>query len=93
MSLPTIIFVHGAWHFGGYFDKVRKILELKGYRTVALEMPAVGRSPPVTSLTEDIETVRTAILKELDAGHDVVVNAHSRWRLPIDLLSNHANVR
>ena len=79
MVLPTIIFVHGAWHFGGYFDKVQAILESKGYKCVVLEMPAVGRSPPVKSLDEDIETVRTAVLKELEAGNDVQINSHSEY--------------
>jgi hypothetical protein len=80
MALPTIVFVHGAWHWPGFFDKVKKILESKGYRTVALALPSVGRTPPVTSFDEDISVVRTAVLKELDAGNDVVVNAHSRCR-------------
>lgn len=79
MSLPTIVFVHGAWHSSASFDKVRKIIEPKGYRTVAVEMPSIGRSPPVTSLTEDIETIRNAVLAELNAGHDVVLNSHSEY--------------
>lgn len=77
MALPTIVFVHGAWHQPPFFDKVKRILNSKGYRTVALALPSVGRNPPVTSFDEDIAVVREAVLKELDSGNDVVVNAHS----------------
>ena len=79
MSCPTIIFVHGAWHYPECFDKVKDILEPNGYRCVAVAMPSVGRTPPVTSLDEDIAAVRAAVVKELDEGRDVVVNAHSTY--------------
>lgn len=78
MTLPTIIFVHGAWHEPSFFDKVRALLANKGYRTVAPQLPSVGRYPPVESIDPDIETVRAVVLKELDAGRDVVMNAHSK---------------
>jgi len=79
MALPTIVFVHGAWHWPGFFTKVKNILETKGYRTIVLALPSVGRTPPVSSLNEDIFMVRTAVLKELDAGYNVVINAHSKY--------------
>ena len=42
-----------------------------------MPLPSVGSSPPVKSLDEDIDVVRTAVIRELDAGRDVMVNAHS----------------
>lgn len=78
MALPTIVFVHGAWHWPGFFDKVKRILERRGYKTVVLSMPSVGRTSPVTSMEEDIAVIRTAVTMELDAGNDVVINAHSK---------------
>lgn len=81
MSLPTIIFVHGAWHWPGFFDKVKRILESKGYKTVTLSMPSVGREPPVTSMEEDIAVIRTAVMKELDGGNNVVINGHSMYEM------------
>jgi len=77
MSRPVMIFTHGAWHSPEYFDLVISILEPLGYKCVTVSMPSVGRVPPVTSLQEDIEVVRNAVLKELDGGHDVIVNVHS----------------
>ena len=78
ITKPTIIFVHGAWHSVQFFEKVIPILEPLGYRCVTVPLPSVGSSPPVKSLNEDIEAVRGAVLKELDAGRDVVINAHSK---------------
>ena len=47
-------------------------------------MPAVGRQTPVTSLEEDIEAVRTTVMKELDANKDVIIHAHSWAGLPVN---------
>lgn len=47
-------------------------------------MPGVGGSPPVTSLDEDTEAVREAVLKELEDGRDVVVHAHSWAGVPVN---------
>jgi hypothetical protein len=46
-------------------------------------MPSVGRSPAVTSLDEDIAEIRGAVLKELDAGRDVMMHAHSWAGVPV----------
>lgn len=74
---PTIIFCHGAWHSVQFFEKVIPILEPLGYKCIAVPLPSVGSSPPVTSLDQDIEAIRTAVMKELDADCDVMINAHS----------------
>jgi pimeloyl-ACP methyl ester carboxylesterase len=81
---PTIVFVHGAWHGPEWFDATISFLEPLGYKCVTVAMPAVGRKNPVTSLDEDIKAVRTAVMKELDAGQDVIVNAHSWGGLPVN---------
>jgi hypothetical protein len=59
------------------FRQVIRIIELLGYRCVTVSMPSIGSTPPVTSLDEDIATVRAAVIKELGTGQDVIVNAHS----------------
>lgn len=40
-------------------------------------MPAVHQDPRVTSLDEDISTIRSVIEKEFELGNDVAVHAHS----------------
>jgi len=78
----VIIFCHGAWHDVKFFDKVIALLEPLGYKCVTVPMPSVGRSKPVENLDEDIDAVRKAVLKELDAGQNVMVNAHSMYFCP-----------
>jgi pimeloyl-ACP methyl ester carboxylesterase len=81
---PSIVFVHGAWHSPEWFDATISILEPLGYKCVTVAMPAVGREVPVTSLDEDIEAVRATVMKELDAGQDVIINAHSWAGIPVN---------
>jgi len=83
MVYPTIVFAHGAWHNAGFFHKVIGILEPLGYRCVTVSLPsASGRVPPTSSLDEDIAAIRDVVLRELDSGHDVLVNAHSWGAIP-----------
>jgi pimeloyl-ACP methyl ester carboxylesterase len=82
MSKPTIIFVHGAWHNSEYFSKIIALLEPLGYRCITVDLPAVHSAPPVTSLTEDIETIRAAVEKQVELGHEVMIHAHSWGGIP-----------
>ncbi|CZT01534.1 uncharacterized protein RCO7_02122 [Rhynchosporium graminicola] len=82
MSKPSIVFCHGAWHGPRFFDKVIAILEPLGYRCVTFSFPGTGNVPAVESLDEDIAAVRAVVLKEIDAGFDVVVSPHSWGGVP-----------
>ncbi|KAH8602799.1 Alpha/beta hydrolase fold-1 [Bisporella sp. PMI_857] len=84
MSFPTMIFVHGAWHSEEYYDRVIGILEPLGYRCITVGMPSVGHSPPVKTLDDDIAAIRSVVIKELDNGKPVVVNAHSWGGIPVN---------
>ena len=84
ITLPTIVFVPGAWHSPEFFGAVISILEPLGYQCVTVSMPGVGRIPPVDNLDEDIAAVRTTVIKELDAGHDVIIHAHSWAGIPVN---------
>jgi pimeloyl-ACP methyl ester carboxylesterase len=77
-----MLIVPTQWHSPAYYDRVISILDPLGYKCVKVSMPSVGRDTPVASLDEDILAVREAVLKELDAGQDVVVNAHSWGGIP-----------
>jgi hypothetical protein len=81
-TLPTIVFVPGACHTPEFFGPVISILEPLGYKCVTVSMPAVGKTKPVDSLDEDIAAIRTVVLKELDAGLDVIMNVHSWGGIP-----------
>ncbi|OWY50355.1 alpha/beta-hydrolase [Alternaria alternata] len=83
MTKPVFLFFPGAWHSTNFFDKVVGRLEHLGYQCVAIQLPSVGRVPPTTDLDEDIAVIRSAVLKELDAGKNVVTNAHSYSGIPV----------
>jgi pimeloyl-ACP methyl ester carboxylesterase len=45
---PSFVLVHGAWHDGRVWDQLRDVLDRRGYRSVAVDLPiedvAVGAS-------------------------------------------------
>src|ERR1700678_4381880 len=58
-TVPThnVILVHGAWANGSCWSKVIPLLEAKGLHVVAVELP-------LTSLEDDVATVKRAIAIE-----------------------------
>lgn len=82
MPQPTIVFVPGAWHSSDGFDKVITILSAKGFTSRKVYLPSVGRSPPVSSIAPDVETVRSAALAEMQQGNDVTIVCHSYGGMP-----------
>ena len=81
--LPTIVLVPGACHGPEVYGSVISILETSGYKCVAIPMPGAGKIPAVDSLDEDIQAVRSVVMKELDAGLDVVINSPSWAAIPV----------
>ncbi|KAI9743528.1 MAG: hypothetical protein M1818_002842 [Claussenomyces sp. TS43310] len=77
MSKPVLIFTPGAWHSPEVFGIVISKLTALGYRCIALPLLAVGQKPAVRDLQPDIAAVREAVLRESDAGNDVMMVAHS----------------
>jgi pimeloyl-ACP methyl ester carboxylesterase len=68
MSNPaTAVFVHGGWHDGWSWHRVRELLDARGVPSVALDLP-------MTTLDRDAAVLRAA-LAEIDG--DAVVAAHS----------------
>lgn len=72
MQQPPIVFVHGAWHGGWCWDRVRQRLDAAGLVSHAVELPFTG-------LDEDAAAV-SALLRTLDS--EVVLCAHSYGALP-----------
>ncbi|KAI1360457.1 alpha/beta-hydrolase [Xylaria arbuscula] len=76
-SSPTLVFVHGSWHQPSCYSKITKILqERHGLKCVAPALPSTSGNPDAT-FKDDIDVVREAISREVSAGTDVVVIAHS----------------
>jgi pimeloyl-ACP methyl ester carboxylesterase len=59
-----VILVHGAWADGSSWSKVIVLLERRGFRVTAVQLP-------LTSVAEDVATVRRAM--ELDPGPILLV--------------------
>jgi len=77
MSKPSLIFLPGAWHSPEIYDTIIAKLNAYGYKSTALPLQAVIQKPAVNDLQPDIDALRTAVLKEADAGNDVMVVGHS----------------
>jgi pimeloyl-ACP methyl ester carboxylesterase len=56
-SVKTVLLVHGAWADGSSWSKVIPLLEPKGLRVVAVQIP-------LTSLADDVATTQRAIALE-----------------------------
>ncbi|KAK6385615.1 hypothetical protein LTS17_001185 [Exophiala oligosperma] len=83
MPKPTIILVHGAWHNPAYFSSLSASLEQHEYKVVSPALPSIANShvSPSPSNLEDVHTVRSAILSELETANVVVV-PHSYGGIP-----------
>lgn len=86
-SLPTLIFVPGAWHRPSCYAPTIKLLEAlpQAYKCVPIAMPSVGckeGSPSRKSWQPDIDAVRNAIDAEVKEGKGVLVVVHSGGTLP-----------
>lgn len=90
MSLPTLVFVPGAWHSPSTFHLLFTHLEPHGYKCIGVDLPSnidISSGPPSSppqSHDPDINAIRTAIVTELDLGPNtnVVLITHSYGLIP-----------
>jgi pimeloyl-ACP methyl ester carboxylesterase len=66
---PTIVLVHGAWADGSGWDRVLKVLQSRGLRTMAAPIP-------LTSLSDDLAALDRA-LERTDGPIVLVAHAYS----------------
>lgn len=79
---PTIICVPGAWHSPSHYDALVQRLSSAGYKTSPVTLATVGASPPLEDFHPDVDAIRAAIKKVVDAGDDALIIAHSYGTLP-----------
>lgn len=75
-SKTVFILVAGAWHSASTWDKVTRLLEEKGHRAIAVNLPSTSGDAAAT-FGDDVTHVRGLILGEVRQGHHVVVVVHS----------------
>ncbi|AWW41334.1 alpha/beta fold hydrolase [Streptomyces cadmiisoli] len=73
---PTLLLVHGAWHGGWCWDRLRAAMEAEGVDTRTVDLPSAGG---LGGIAEDTRVVREALAAM--AG-PVVVVAHSYGGIP-----------
>lgn len=50
--MKTFILIHGSWHSAWNWHKVLPILEKRGHRAIALDLPGMGRDKtPIHTVT------------------------------------------
>jgi pimeloyl-ACP methyl ester carboxylesterase len=80
MTLPTIVFIPGAFAHPSCFDSIATLLQRSNYPTTYAPYPSLNPSDPSTaSVSTDVSEVRKNFLLPLieEQGKDVVVFAHS----------------
>ncbi|KAI0144473.1 alpha/beta-hydrolase [Xylariaceae sp. FL1272] len=77
VTLPTILFICGAWHEPWCFDLVRQSLADRGFESAAPALPTVGTQDPNLGLQDDAQAIRTTLVKLINEGKEVVLVPHS----------------
>ena len=72
--MEKILFVHGAWHNGAAWDKVRAICEQKGYETEAVTLE--GNQPGNTAAT-DFDAIAASLRAAVEKEDRVIIVGHS----------------
>jgi len=89
--MSHVLFVHGAWHQGSGFDRVREVLAARGISSSTVELTSVARDgEPIGDLVSDAALLRDTVAA-LDG--DCVVLAHSYGGVvATEALAGHARV-
>lgn len=77
MARPTLLLVHGAWHGGWCWDKLRAALDVEDLQTRTVELPSTGGHG---GIADDVRAIRE-VLAALEGP--VVVVAHSYGGIPV----------
>ncbi|KAJ9494729.1 hypothetical protein H2202_009805 [Exophiala xenobiotica] len=83
MSKPVVVIVPGAWHRPQHYQKLIEKLQEHQYEAVGVPLPSVDAKPPLPSWEKDAQAIRDVVLKNLDAGKDVITIAHSYGGVPM----------
>lgn len=85
---PTIMLLHGAFHWPDCFDSITPLLKNAGYSVHnTTQFPSTGYGSS-SSLQRDIDTVRAALLQVIEGdpgqnkGNDCVLVMHSYGAIP-----------
>lgn len=78
MKTKTFILVHGSWHSAWNWHKVKPLLEQRGHRVYAIDLPGMGRDKtPVNNVTLDVAVNSICTLIDQIEG-PVILVGHSK---------------
>lgn len=74
---PTILLVHGSWHFPVHYQRQLDLFSSHGYPTSCPQLPSFAALPPI-GLVEDAKCIENELRNLVDDQEkDVIVTAHS----------------
>ncbi|KAJ5663659.1 hypothetical protein N7507_004390 [Penicillium longicatenatum] len=77
-TLPSVVLVPGAWTAPKAYQKLIDALEAKTFEVHCPALPTNnGQQPPNSTFDADIQTVREAVQRLVDAGQEVIMLMHS----------------
>lgn len=79
--MTTFVLVHGHWHGGWAFAPVQRVLEARGHRTLAPDLPS---DQPLAGAAHNARAVLEAMG---DGGDDTVLVGHSAGGLTIPVVA------
>src|ERR1700674_5614876 len=85
---PSSVLVHGAWHDSGVWDELREILDRRGHRSLAVDLPIENVAVDASGYAEVI----AAAAADLGPEPPVVVG-HSMSGIAISLVPGLTPVR
>ena len=77
MSLPSVIFVHEAWHGPEHMAHLSMVLCNEGFSCFRPLFDFCGTERPIDSIQSSIDQIQQIIAAETAAGRDVVTINHS----------------
>ena len=83
MAIATFVLIHGAWHGGWCWDKVKPILEKNGHTVVAPDLPGHGEDKtPIADVSLAAYTERVCEILD-QQSEKVILVGHSLGGLSI----------
>ncbi len=87
--MKTFILIHGSWHSAWNWHKVIPILEQRGHKVIALDLPSMGRDKtPIESVTLDISVQKLcSVIDSIE--ENVILVGHSKNGIVISQAAEH----
>jgi pimeloyl-ACP methyl ester carboxylesterase len=79
---PTFILIHGAWHGAWCWHKVVLLLQAKGHKVIAVDLPSHGQDPTLPEMVTMADYIQK-IISICEEEEQVILVGHSMGGIPI----------